>query len=72
LGGVAAKVAGKLGLAGTFECLDRKKNDRVISPETKLADLPEDTEITLADNPTPARRACPVRQAGCGEGKGAA
>jgi hypothetical protein len=53
LGQVAAKVARKLGIAGTFECLNRKSE--VLLPETKLADLPDgDTEITLASDLTPA------------------
>ena len=51
LGKVAAKVAATLGIAGTFECLDT--NSEVISPETRLADLP-DGEITLASELTPA------------------
>ena len=54
LGKVAAKLAAKLGIAGTFECLDR--NERTISPETRLADLPDD-EITLASDLTPASQA---------------
>ena len=54
LGQVAAKVARKLGIAGTFECLNGKSE--VLSPEIKLADLPDaDSEITLASELTPAR-----------------
>ena len=51
LGKVASGVAEKLGIAGAFECLD--KSSQVISPETRLADLP-DEDITLASNLTPA------------------
>ena len=53
LGQVAAKVARKLGIAGTFECLNRESE--VLLPDTKLADLPDaDSEITLASELTPA------------------
>ena len=51
LGKIAANVAAKLGIAGTFECLDR--NSETLSPEMRLADLPDD-EITLASDLTPA------------------
>ena len=51
LGAVAAKIATKLGLAGVFECINTR--EEVISPDTRLADLP-DTEITLASELTPA------------------
>lgn len=51
LGKVAAKVAAKLGIAGAFECLNAKQD--TISPQTRLADLP-DEEITLASDLTPA------------------
>jgi len=54
LGKLAASVAARLGVAGTFECLDR--NSETISPETSLADLPDD-EITLASDLTPASAA---------------
>ena len=54
LGTVAAKAAARIGLAGTYECLDAK--NEVLSPEIPLADLPEDvTDITLASELTPAR-----------------
>ena len=52
LGTIAAKAARHLGLAGTFECLDRES--RVLNPDTPLADLPADEEITLASELTPA------------------
>ena len=52
LGNTAARAAARLGVAGTFECLDPK--NQPISPETRLADLPEDEEITLSSELTPA------------------
>jgi hypothetical protein len=52
LGAIASKVAAKMGLAGTFEMLT-ESND-VLSPETPLADLPQDQAITLAAEFTPA------------------
>jgi hypothetical protein len=51
LGEVSQHVAARLGIAGAFECLDSK--NRELSPETRLADLPEE-EITLATELTPA------------------
>ena len=49
---IATKAAGKLGLAGTFQCLDPNDN-QVIEPRTRLEDLPSD-EIVLAPELTPA------------------
>ena len=59
LGKVVASVAARLNVAGTFECLDR--NSETISPETRLADLPDD-EITLASDLTPASAAAMCRR----------
>ncbi len=53
LGTVAARVAARLGVAGTFECLNHQTSE-VIDPETPLADLPENSEILLAPELTPA------------------
>jgi len=52
LGRVAAKAAAKFGIAGTFECLNARGD--VLSPETRLADLPDEETITLASELTPA------------------
>ena len=52
LGEVAASVAARWDMAGTFECLNSKCE--TLSPETPIADLP-DEEITLASELTPAR-----------------
>jgi len=52
LGSVASKVASKMGLAGTFEMLTQA--NETLSPETPLQDLPDDQEITLAAELTPA------------------
>ena len=51
LGAVAAKVAARFGIAGTFECIG--KQGEALDPETPLSDLPEE-EITLASELTPA------------------
>jgi len=51
LGKVAAKVASKMGLAGSYEAVNKK--GEVLSPDTRLVDLP-DEEITLASELTPA------------------
>lgn len=51
LGKVAASVAQRQGLAGTYECLSR--DGESLSPDMRLADLPDD-EITLASDLTPA------------------
>lgn len=53
LGQVSAKVAAKMGIAGIYECLDPKEEGKALSPDTRLADLP-DEEITLASDLTPA------------------
>jgi hypothetical protein len=52
LGEVAARIAKRLSLAGTLECLNRK--GEVLSPECRLADLPNNEEIVLAPELTPA------------------
>lgn len=52
LGSIASKVASKMGLAGTFEMLT--PDSKPLSPDTPLADLPADQEITLAAELTPA------------------
>jgi len=54
LGTVAAKVASRLGIAGSFEILDDRSE--VLSPQTPLKDLPEreEAEYTLASELTPA------------------
>jgi len=52
LGTTAARIAARLGIAGTFECIGA--DNHVISPETRLADLPDEAEITLAAELTPA------------------
>ena len=53
LGRAATKAARYFEIAGTFECLNSE--NEVLSPETRLEDLPKDlTEITLASELTPA------------------
>ena len=53
LGSIAGKAARKLGLnSGTFQCLDRNNNNKVLAHDTRLADLPEN--ITVAPELTPA------------------
>jgi hypothetical protein len=51
LGTVASQVAGRMGLAGTFECLYQ---DQTLSPETPLEDLPDEATIRLSPQYTPA------------------
>lgn len=53
LSDIAPHAAAKLGLVGGFECLDPAKDNEVLSPEMKLADLPE--EVALVSEHTPAR-----------------
>ncbi len=48
---VAARVAKKFSLAGTVECLNPKGQ---VIPDCRLADLPSDADIRLAENLTPA------------------
>lgn len=52
LSDIAPRAAAKLGLVGGFECLDPGKDNEVLSPEMKLADLPE--EVALVSEHTPA------------------
>jgi hypothetical protein len=52
IGSVAPKIAERLGIAGTFEVLDAK--GQTLSPSTRLADLPDKEELTLASELTPA------------------
>jgi len=51
LGPVAAKIAARAGLAGTFEMV--AKNGATLDPRTELKDLP-DEEITLVSELGPA------------------
>jgi hypothetical protein len=51
LGNVAARIAARAGLAGTFEMI--AKNGATLDPNTELKDL-DDEEITLASELTPA------------------
>jgi len=52
IGSIAPKIAERLGIAGTFEVLDREGVP--VSPLTRLADLPDKEELTLASELTPA------------------
>lgn len=52
LGTTAARLAARLGIAGSFECVG--PDNQVIAPDTRLADLPDEAEITLASELTPA------------------
>lgn len=52
IGSVAPRIAERLGIAGTFEVLDGK--GQTLSPLTRLADLPDKEELTLASELTPA------------------
>jgi hypothetical protein len=54
IGSLAPRIAQRLGIAGTFEVLDA--NSRVLNPQTRLADLPDGAELTLASELTPAAR----------------
>ena len=53
LGAVAGQLAAtKAGIAGSFEIVDSKGS--TVDPNTRLADLPADEELTLASELTPA------------------
>jgi hypothetical protein len=54
IGSLAPKIAQRLGIAGTFEVLDA--SSQTLSPQTRLADLPDGAELTLASELTPASR----------------
>jgi len=56
VGSVAARYARSAGIAGSFDVLD--KNGQAVMPETRLADLPQDAELTLASEFTPAMSIC--------------
>lgn len=52
IGSLTPILAKKLGIAGTYEVLDA--DSRTLSPETRLFDLEDDAELTLASELTPA------------------
>lgn len=55
LGSVAAQVASRVGLAGTFQCLREDGNgETLLSPDTPLSELPSETAIRLSPQYTPA------------------
>ena len=53
LGDVAPSIARRLGLAGAFECLDVKHNNRILPAEIRLDELPTD-EVAFVSEHTPA------------------
>jgi len=52
LGNVAARIAARAGLSGSFEMVS--KSGATLDPNTELKDIPDDEEITLASELTPA------------------
>jgi len=55
LGSVATQVASRVGLAGTFQCLrEDEDGETLLSPETPLDEIPEETTIRLSPQYTPA------------------
>jgi hypothetical protein len=52
LGSVAAKIAARAGLAGTFEMI--RPSGATLDPNTELKDLPQEEDITLVSELTPA------------------
>jgi len=52
LGSVASRLAGRAGLSGTFELVDREGVS--LDPNLPLDDLPDGEEIAIASELTPA------------------
>ncbi len=52
LGHVAARIAARAGLSGTFEMIS--KDGTAMDPNTELKNISEEEEITLASELTPA------------------
>ena len=52
LGSVAAKIATRAGMAGAFEMVSA--SGATLDPNTELKDLPQDEDITLVSELTPA------------------
>lgn len=53
VGSIASRIAAKAGLAGGFEIVEAKSG-KTISPDVQLKDIPDNAELALAPEFTPA------------------